>query len=181
MRSWVMSACVGALLLGLSACSEDEARPAEPTSSATAPRTSPSPLPPTAKNFSAQGVAAFAAHYVTVLDYAYRTQDVRPLEELSAPECDGCNRYIELLVSMRRNGGSTDGRRWSQSGSEVRFYPTPKNESFVTTVLSLSKGDVRMTASEAPTTYPKSADKVTFGARFDGSWTMTQFGLGAVS
>lgn len=123
-------------------------------------------------------MASFAAHYVTVLDYAYRTGDVAELERLSSPNCQGCSRYIDLLDTIHRDGGNTGGRTWSQTGSEIRFYPSKKDESFVTTVLTLSAGTVQMTAYESPKTYPASRDTVTFGARFDGGWQMTQFGLG---
>jgi len=177
----VLAACAGLLLV--SGCSEGEAKPApgpDQTSASPPAVSSPPTLPEGAKDFSPRGLAAFAAYFVLTLDYAYRTGDVGLLADASSAECEGCQRYIDLLDSMFDSGGSTNGRTWTQAGSEVRFYPSRDDESFVSTSLTLSEGSIRMDASAPPTSYPAQTDKVTFGARYDGAWKMTQFGLGAL-
>jgi len=177
-----MSACVGALLLGLSACSEHEARPAEPKSSATTTSASPPPsVPSQATEFSPEGAAAFVTHYVAVIDHASKTGDVDELGRLSDPECGGCNDYIAFYERVYAEGGWLRNRNWTAGETDLWFSSKPGAEVRARTSLRVTRGEVKTGADATASTAPASSEVVTLGLRFEsGSWVVSQLVPGDV-
>ncbi len=105
----------------LSACS-GEPEPKEPT---TTPKPAPTStatlpaMPDQAKEDGANGAAAFAAHWIRVSNFAAETGDVEELKRLSSPDCEGCERYIELYRSTYAAGGYFRGGEWVPGDARV--------------------------------------------------------------
>lgn len=105
------------LAMVLMACSGETEPPEEspePTPEVTAPA-----LPELAEDDSPAGAEAFARHYIEVLNYSALTGDTALLEELSADDCSGCIKYIELYKSTYENGGYFKNSDWSVEDTEV--------------------------------------------------------------
>lgn len=163
----------------LAACADDPPPPAPPDSP-TAPATPRPALPPISERsqeFTADGAASFVAYYVSLLDYASKAGDVQELTRVSDPDCEGCNRYIDTFEEMGRKGGYSL-RDWSRSVTQMRFRQDQRLESFATTFLTISAGELKLTADEELRTYAKTRNKVTFALIFNVEWRMTQFGIG---
>src|SRR5690349_14062289 len=96
----------------------EAATPAPPTQAA--PKAAPPTMPPIAKRHDEIGAANFVLYWVKVSNYAASTGDTRRLREISDPECEGCNRYIDLYEKTYAAGGYFRGSDWklSQLSSE---------------------------------------------------------------
>jgi hypothetical protein len=79
-----------------------------PTAAATTGLTPPV-LPKIAQRHDATGAANFVLYWVKVSNYAARTGDTALLRTISAPDCEGCNRYIDLYEKTYAAGGYFKG------------------------------------------------------------------------
>jgi hypothetical protein len=100
---------------------------ARPT--ADAPTSAPPTMPPLAKRHDEIGAANFVLYWVNVSNYAASTGDTRRLREISAPDCEGCNRYIDLYEKTYGAGGYFRGgdrslHRISVASESTRFFVT---------------------------------------------------------
>ncbi|MBC9225341.1 hypothetical protein GL325_03305 [Aeromicrobium sp. 636] len=141
------TAVVASLALSLGACSEDDPRPADPTSAATTPANPDATLPPMpagARDATPGGVTKFVHHYVAVLNYSALTGDVREMETLSGPACESCMNYIDLFRKTYEDGGHFRGGAWSFDGAKVRFT-TAKEPGYVTAIVRIAPGEQKLT------------------------------------
>ncbi len=180
MRSLVMAACAGLLLV--SGCSEGEAKPApasDPTStSASAPSATLGDMPAAAAEFTPEGAATFVSYYVSVLDYASKTGDTTELSRLSDPQCKGCNRYTELFTEIYDAGGKISGRDWEPSEIDLRYRSTEGAETSAAFVLKISAGTVQMSSGAEPQRHPAATDPVIIGLKYENGWRASQFAFG---
>jgi hypothetical protein len=140
-----------ALVLLLAACESgsDDPTPKEPTS---ASPTSPIPtatlptMPAQASEDSSEGAAAFVKHYVDVFNYAAATGDVDELSRLSSPDCDGCQRYINLYRDTYAAGGYFKGGDWKIG--DIRLE-TRSTESLATTRVKSAQSSFRTSGKGA--------------------------------
>jgi hypothetical protein len=171
-----------ATALTLAACSSDPA-PKEPEPSATtsaAPTpTATLPTPPAqASEDSPEGAAAFVKHYVDVFNYAAATGDVKELSRLSAPDCEGCQSYIDLYRDTYEAGGYFKGGDWKIGELDLRI---DESTTYVTTVAETEPGPDRESAEDEEALSTGADNKVSFAvSRGGGTWTVTQLGLGEV-
>lgn len=94
----------------LSGCAID--LPIEPEPSVSIRPTEPPEMPDAAKGTDEDAAIAFAKHYIDVLAYAANTGDTDYLREISDPDCQGCNEYIELYEETYENGGFYRREAW---------------------------------------------------------------------
>jgi len=158
MRSLVLAACAGLLLV--SGCSEGEAKPT-PSPSVTTATSPPSP-PPRAFDDSRQGATDFVSHYLRVLAYANRTGEVAELEELSAASCEACRSYIEAIEQLAEAGGAITGGERTFEGAIVR-YAGPDSESLVTADVRIASGTKRDSTDAAEVSIEATTMRLTFG------------------
>lgn len=90
----------------------------EPTPTATV---EPPVEPANAHEYSEEGVEAFTRYAIDVINYAYQTNDVAPLEQIMTPDCETCANTISRLTTIDEAGGRVEGgwmvpRRFSVSG-----------------------------------------------------------------
>lgn len=117
-----LHAIIGIVLISawLSACSP-EPTPIEPKTEPPSASTRPSPkpkvpvMPAIARRHDATGAANFVLYWVRVSNYAAKTGDTARLREISAPDCEGCNRYIDLYEKTYAAGGYFKGSDWKLS------------------------------------------------------------------
>ncbi|WP_130012190.1 DUF6318 family protein [Serinicoccus sediminis] len=64
----------------------------------------PPEMPAEAREQTEEGAEAFAQHYIDVLNWAYRTGETGPAEELSGSECDSCSGLIEEASQYQTTG-----------------------------------------------------------------------------
>ena len=140
-----------ATVLALSACTSDPAprKPSPGASSASASPTRAVPtMPPQASEDSAEGAAAFVHHYVDVFNYAAATGDVDELTRLSSPDCDGCQRYIELYRDTYAAGGYFKGGDWKLGELKVS---AGKPETVLFAKITSPAGRFRESSDSTPT------------------------------
>ncbi|MEO6472506.1 MAG: DUF6318 family protein [Aeromicrobium sp.] len=106
-----------ATTLLFSGCGKDE--PKEPKHSAEPTITAPT-MPSAAQDNTVDGAVAFVKHYVEVFNYASNTGDVKELQRLSDPKCEGCNKYIELYKGTYEAGGYYRNSNWRLANFQVR-------------------------------------------------------------
>ena len=137
-----------ALVLG--ACSSDpapkEPDPSKPTTPSATPAAALPTMPPQASEDSPEGAAAFVKHYVDVFNYAAATGDVKELSRLSAPDCEGCQKYIDLYQKTYKAGGYYRGGGWKIGDIDLR---RSGSETFATTKVD-SGGATYKTSKDAP-------------------------------
>lgn len=185
MRRLVLT-CTAFVVVGLiSACSRTP-EPIEPTGKAStatdassAPRPSSTLTPPTlpklAERNDATGAANFVLYWVKVSNYAALTGDTQLLREISAPDCSGCNRYIELYEKTYESGGYIRG-----AGEHISNVATEtgQDETYVRAQVDSPKGLFKPSKSAAAKMTPRETLTVVFASRRSGeSWAMTQVGL----
>lgn len=174
------SACVAVLLLA--ACSSSP-EPIEPKADATAatrsappkPSASPPTMPAIAKRNDATGAANFVLYWVKVSNYAANSGDTARLREISHPDCEGCNRYIDLYEKTYANGGYFEGGERTLEDIKVK---TTAGESYVYARVNAAAETYRFSSAEAEGESPPETTSVAFATSRTGSgWTMTQIGL----
>lgn len=65
--------------------------------------------PPNAHEYSAEGVEAFTRYAIDVINYAYETNDVTPLEQIMTPACQFCTNTVHRLTTIGKAGGRIEG------------------------------------------------------------------------
>ena len=103
-----------ALPLVLVGCTSDDGKKPTVLPSLAPPAASPSSVPvpsvpPEASAETAQGAAAFARHYMDVLNQAYAAADPTLVQSVSSQECGGCQDLIGVVQALRRDGSRSAG------------------------------------------------------------------------
>jgi hypothetical protein len=173
-----------AALIGLSACGSAPT-PIEPTTKSSAPNATPSgegtstlkppTLPAAAKRNDETGAANFVNYWVKVSNYAARTGDLELLRSLSASDCVGCNRYIDLYEKTYEAGGYF--RRGDRRLEAVQVQ-SDQSGTYVTADLLAAPGLYRNSSELPEKSSPADRTRVTFLAQRRGSsWIMVDVGL----
>lgn len=167
----------GALLLAgcSSSPSEDEPAPTAPASPTDAPPT----MPELALDDSPAGAEAFVRHYIDVLNHAALTGDTSALEELSSPECSGCDRYVDLFRTTYANGGYFKGGEWEIEELSIE-YDAAQEEQYVTTAVKIRDGLEKSSSRTDEVRTPASESTVTFGVHDGDHRRISQLGLGGL-
>ncbi|WP_408895622.1 DUF6318 family protein [Nocardioides sp. R1-1] len=109
------------LIVGVTACSDDEPAPHDPSSTWSPTGTMEAPsstaaavpieprLPDAAREASEAGARAFIAYYWELVNYAQVTGDVKALKAVSGTNCKGCAAGIEGIRTLYRDGGRLEG------------------------------------------------------------------------
>lgn len=95
-------------------CTEDKPKEPDPTSKPSPTVAVPS-MPAAAQDNTKAGAIAFVKYYIDVFNYASNTGDVKELQKLSDPGCEGCDTYIDLFRSTYDAGGYYEDAEWSLS------------------------------------------------------------------
>jgi hypothetical protein len=86
----------------------------------TGPGVKPGETPPTLNAYSLlhtmTGAQNFAVYYFKALDWSFATTDPYLLEQVSAPTCSACQKYIESISALDAAGGHLQGGRVQVSG-----------------------------------------------------------------
>ena len=135
-------------------------------------------MPPSAAEFTPDGAATFVSYYVSVLDYASKTGDVNELTRISDPQCEGCNRYIDLFREIYDAGGKISGRDWTPSEIDLRFRSTKGAETSAAFALQISAGTVQDSREAEPRNHPAATDPVIIGMKHENGWQAFQFAFG---
>jgi hypothetical protein len=67
-------------------------------------------LPEIAKSETKEGAIAFAAYWFTLLSYGYETGDLVPLDAVTSPGCEPCEKAKSVITSWHSEG------RWLVGG-----------------------------------------------------------------
>jgi hypothetical protein len=167
------------LVLSLAACSgaPEPIEPSAAASSAPRPRSTltPPPLPKQAERKDATGAANFVLYWVKVSNYAALTGDTALLRSISAPDCEGCNRYIDLYERTYAAGGYLRGASERLASVETEVG---REETYVRARMNSPTGAFKGSKSaHVERTPPESVEVVFAASHSSGSWLMTQIGL----
>jgi hypothetical protein len=137
----------------------------------------PPTLPAAAKRNDETGAANFVAYWVKVSNYAAVTGELELLRSISAPHCEGCNRYIDLYEKTYKAGGYF--RRGDRRLEKVEVQ-TDQSGTYVSADLLATPGSYRNAADLPEKSSPADRTRVTFLAvRRGSSWVMSDIGLSA--
>lgn len=111
MRVRLGTALLAAALV-TSACSDDEpaAGPTLPPITET-PSASPTPeaIPTEATVATPEGAAEFARYFYAQVERAYAEKEPRYIQELSAPGCSACERFVASVTQLRDEDQRSEG------------------------------------------------------------------------
>lgn len=82
-------------------------------------------LPEKAKEFSKEGLIAFAEYWYSTLGYAFETGDPEPMMAISGPNCLTCEAMKETTVAGHADGKWIAGGRMVMDPPTVTFVETP--------------------------------------------------------
>ncbi|MDQ0276172.1 hypothetical protein QO003_000475 [Arthrobacter silviterrae] len=111
------------------------AAPTNPPTPAYKPATAAGPaqnvpvpvLPAKAKEFSKEGLEAFAAYWYSTLGYAYETGNVAPMVAVTDPSCKSCAGAQESISARYGDGGWLVGGQMVVHSSTSTFHVTPES------------------------------------------------------
>ncbi|WP_425861270.1 DUF6318 family protein [Arthrobacter sp. TWP1-1] len=106
--------------------------PAPTTAAAYKPATDAGPaenvpvpvLPEKAKEFSKEGLIAFAEYWYSTLGYVFETGDPAPMMSITDQSCDTCSQVNDSLGAWYSEGGWTVGGQMNVLQSTATFEPT---------------------------------------------------------
>lgn len=165
------TAAIAALLFASACSGQPEVLEPDPTAATSTSRVPPS-LPSQAKEATEEGAASFTAHWIEISDYAALTGDVEPLQRISASDCSGCTRFIDLYEQTYANGGAFEGgeRRLLPPLDVSRLDDSTYD---VTVNAEAAAGQFRRTANGETTKSKKETSRVTYTVGFEeGRWRM---------
>lgn len=171
-------ACAAVALLAACANPPEPIEPESPATTAARPSARPASAPPTmpaiANRRDEVGAANFVLYWVNVSNYAANTGDTDLLRKISAPDCEGCNRYIDLYEKTYAAGGYfRDGDRTPQEISVEAL-----DRMYVTTLLAAASGAYRESRQSKEHLTRSEQTRVTFAlVRRSASWQVADVGL----
>jgi len=173
----IRSVVAGILLVAaaLSACSGPD-DPAESTPSSTPAPTAPT-MPEIAHDDSVAGAEAFVSHYIDVLNYAAVTGETDELRRLSADDCSGCAKYIDLFEQTYSDGGYFTGGEWSVEDIHIEFDKAV-DEQYATVDVAIAAGSQKSAPEDAETDTPTNRVTVVFALHDSEARVVSQFALG---
>lgn len=155
-------------------CTEDKPREPDPTTKPSPTATVPA-MPDAAREGTDEGAIAFVKHYIDVFNYASNTGDVKELQKLSDPDCDGCTEYIDLFKNTYADGGYFKDSDWKLSTVAAEIQGS---EMIVFAHLSAPKGRYKTSTKSTERTGEGESTEVTFvPAPTSSGWILTQFGF----
>ncbi|MFL6089295.1 MAG: DUF6318 family protein [Aeromicrobium sp.] len=173
-----------ALLATLAACGR-EPTPIEPTATQTTPAHKSAPpsasstltppkLPAIANRNDATAAANFVVYWVKVSNYAALTGDTDLLRRISDPNCEGCNRYIDLYEKTYAAGGYFRGGVQKVRSIE---HEQGTEEHFFLCELQMPPGTYRKSRDSKPVMTEAETSKLVFAVAPEGlSWVVSQVG-----
>ena len=112
-------------------------------------------------------------HYRDVFNYACNTGDVKELQKLSDPKCEGCNSYIELYAGTYAAGGFYRDANWVLTNLEVR---TEGEYSLVLASLTAPAGSYKSSAEDSVHKGNSEETRLAFlPIRSSEGWTINTF------
>ncbi|WP_104092571.1 DUF6318 family protein, partial [Arthrobacter sp. GMC3] len=82
-------------------------------------------LPEKAKEFSKEGLEAFARHWYTTLGYAFETGDPAPMMAITNPDCKTCNAMKDGVTSGHADGKWIVGGQMTVVSMDSTFKQMP--------------------------------------------------------
>jgi hypothetical protein len=130
-------------------------------------------LPEKAKEFSKEGLIAFAEYWYSTLGYAFETGDPKAMLDISGPNCEACNNMAEMVSPWHSDGRWIVGGQMIVLSSNTSFAQAPDGSYEVTALIRQNhvkfyRADKSL--SDDPGQGPSAADK--FKASYDAEqWT----------
>lgn len=97
----------------------------------------PPTLPPEAKGTSKRAAVAFVKHWVASLNYAMRSLDAAPLEQLASNKCRVCEVVIGRVELVAEGGGFMRGSGWRVQEAQY-LAGQPRGAPVVRTVIDIA-------------------------------------------
>ena len=169
----IVAYVVAALML-FAGCAQDKVKEPGPTSKPSPTVTVPT-MPVAAQENTVAGAVAFVEHYIDVFNYASNTGDVKELQKLSDPACDGCTGYINLYRKTYADGGYFKNSDWKLDKVTAEIQGS---EMVVFAHLSAPKGEYKKSNQSAKQTGDgENADVTLVPAPTSSGWILTQMGF----
>lgn len=173
---------IAAALVLLAGCQGDpDVLEPDPTTSPTPTAARPSASPPTASvqasEDSAEGAIAFAAHWLATSNFAAISGQTGELRQISDDSCRGCETYIQLYESVRRDGGQLEGAERTLVEASANF--TKGRRAVVTAAVDIARGREKQSAEAGWVETPPSQTELIFDVRrVDEGWILRELALG---
>jgi Family of unknown function (DUF6318) len=181
---------------GHSSGPSDSARASGPPSTATSSRPSPTrtgPLttgpnvqagekPPVlsddAKQHTPAGALLFATYCFQAFDWSVATNDPYLVSKISAPSCAACQRVIEGIAALGKEGARIQGGRIHLESSKIVSGPFRFKSDYVAQVTLMQGAEVIARPSSAPSTAARRTKDVSlvFISWVSGAWQVKEVG-----
>ena len=130
-------------------------------------------MPEEAKEFSKEGLEAFARHWYALANYGYETGDTAPLRAVSGPACVACNSYYPAVQTGYAGNDWMAGARINIQSVASNFVETPEGRFQV--LVQYMQDDLEYHSPEGHlSTYPgddRPAVQMIEGRHTNGNWT----------
>lgn len=80
-------------------------------------------LPEAAKAETKEGLEAFAKYWYALMNYAYETGDLAPINAVSGPNCASCNRVRDTIINWNSDGQWIAGGSLTVQSADTTFTP----------------------------------------------------------
>lgn len=133
-------------------------------------------MPPEALAADADGAAAFIRHYFDLMNYAYATGDLAPVQAIREPGCEACRGMEEIIKEGYAPGQHIEGGQ--NSVVDVAVPPEdPAAGMGAVVVLDVTAGRVVGPGAEVVRDIEAEEDLVIrFLVRHDDAWTVVAWG-----
>lgn len=122
----------------------------------TGPGVRPGETPPvlseSAKQHTPTGALLFADYFVRALDWSVATNDTYLLAQISAPSCTACQRDINAVVTLRREGAHERGGRTKLISSQLVAGAFKVRADYVVEIVTKDDAIVVVRPEAAPST-----------------------------
>jgi len=134
-------------------------------------------MPAGAKAKTDQAVEAFAKHFVSVINFATVTGELKDLDALSGEACMTCRRLSARLEQVYDRGGSIESSGWRVTGASV-VSDQPLDRKYIDLAIVQSPQILVEKAGASPQKFPggKQAMTMLIARRGEG-WVVTQMSL----
>jgi hypothetical protein len=142
------------------------------------PGDKPPVLPDAAKQHTSTGALLFADYYFKAYDWGIATTDPYLVEQISAPSCTACQRYVKELNSLRLKGGHVDRGRTDVLSSKLANGTFKTKSDYVAECHIKEDAVVLVTPSAPPSTSAPASNytSLIFVSWSGGRWQIVEEG-----
>lgn len=153
---------------------------AAPDVSETTVDSGPPELPPEAQEDSEAGAAAFAEHYIDMINYTSKYPEVGLLDKLSSENCEVCANF-EDTVATSVETGEVSMKNIFEISETVSLYRAAESAADVRVTTHQNEQDIINTGGEAVEHIEPAEGVLAFSMSWNHAWTVDDLRIEVIS